>query len=104
MRSTPIAVYGHKLSKQELMTIIKDDCHFTHCNKNVIDVVYLYCLAIGQLINKADRADRAALAFAEVVQACKEHPNGEVQDWLELAYKFKNDGRWNTYELDPSKQ
>lgn len=59
MRSTPLAVFGHKLNKEELMQIVSLDCNFTHCHKNVIDAVYLYCLAIGFLIKECQNEDRA---------------------------------------------
>jgi ADP-ribosylglycohydrolase len=51
MRCTPLAVYSHLLSREQLKkTVIKDN-NFTHSNPNVIDAVYLYCYTIGQIIS-----------------------------------------------------
>ena len=63
MRSTPLAVYGHRLNREELMQIVTLDCNFTHCHKNVIDAVYLYCLAIGVMITECQNEDRAKAAI-----------------------------------------
>lgn len=71
MRSTPIAVYGHLLSKEDLRSIIKVDCNFTHCHPNVIDAVYLYSLAIGSLIRTGDDPDRVKIAMDLILKECK---------------------------------
>jgi len=51
MRITPLAVWGHKLSKEELYEVIKLETSMTHSNQIAIDASYLYCFAIVQLIN-----------------------------------------------------
>lgn len=63
MRSTPISVYGHLLSLNDLRSIVKQDNNFTHCHANVVDSVYLYAVAIGELIRQGDNPSRACMAF-----------------------------------------
>jgi ADP-ribosylglycohydrolase len=63
MRCTPIAVYSHLLSAEDLHKVVVADVSFTHCHQNVISSVYLYCYAIGRLIKYAGNAERATLAF-----------------------------------------
>jgi ADP-ribosylglycohydrolase len=51
MRVTPLAVWGHKLSRDELYEVVKLETALTHSNQIAIDASYLYCFAIVQLIN-----------------------------------------------------
>lgn len=67
MRCTPLAVYSHLLSKQDLKRVVITDNNFTHCHPNVIDSVYLYCYAIGILIKHGDQSDRANFALSEAI-------------------------------------
>ena len=53
MRATPMAVYGHLLSKEQLSSCVMYDAHFTHSNQIVFDAIYVYCFAIGHLIRNA---------------------------------------------------
>jgi ADP-ribosyl-[dinitrogen reductase] hydrolase len=70
MRSTPIAVYGHLLSNSDLRQAVIHDCNYTHTHINVIDSVYIYCLAIGRLIKEGLNPDRAKIAFDDAEKAC----------------------------------
>lgn len=101
MRSTPVAVYGHLLSRPDLKRVVEADCNFTHCHPNVIDAVYLYSFAIGHLIKLGDNPERANLAFAETIEAAKEKCTKDVKDWLDLSFQFALNGGWDIRVLDP---
>lgn len=51
MRITPLAVWGHKLPKEQLYQAVKLQTSLTHSNQIAIDASYLYCYAIVLLIN-----------------------------------------------------
>ena len=103
MRCTPIAVYSHLLSAEDLHKVVVADVSFTHCHQNVISSVYLYCYAIGRLIKYAGNADRATLAFEQTFNLCKKNCTVEVMQWLELSVSFDKAGKWDIEVLDPSK-
>lgn len=55
MRITPLAVWGHRLSsKEDLYNAVLLQTALTHQNKFAVDACYLYCFAIGILINTGD--------------------------------------------------
>lgn len=58
-----MAVFGHLLSPEDLRRASLADVNFTHCNKDVIDAVYLYCYAIGRLIKMGNTEGRHQIAF-----------------------------------------
>jgi len=51
MRITPLAVWGHRLPKDQLYQAVKLQTSLTHSNQIAIDASYLYCFAIVLLIN-----------------------------------------------------
>ena len=57
MRCTPLAVFCHKLDPGQLEAVVRSDVGFTHSNPTVIDAVFLYCFAIGKLLNGASGQD-----------------------------------------------
>lgn len=68
MRITPLAVWGHKLSKEELYEVIKLETSMTHSNQIAIDASYLYCFAIVQLINGKTAKDTYQMTKNEAKQ------------------------------------
>jgi ADP-ribosylglycohydrolase len=52
MRITPQAVWGHKLSDEELYKAVKLQTNFTHSNQIAVESCYLYCWAIKLLITQ----------------------------------------------------
>ena len=54
MRITPLAVWAHKLPKEDLYNAVLLQTALTHQNKFAVDSCYLYCLAISVLINTGD--------------------------------------------------
>eukprot|EP00831_Metopus_contortus_P063509 TRINITY_DN56024_c0_g1_i1.p2 TRINITY_DN56024_c0_g1~~TRINITY_DN56024_c0_g1_i1.p2 ORF type:complete len:113 (+),score=18.82 TRINITY_DN56024_c0_g1_i1:221-559(+) len=56
MRITPLAVWAHKLSDDELFEAVFIDTSLTHCNKVALTATAAYCLCIKYLIQtKGDR-------------------------------------------------
>jgi len=58
MRITPLAVWGHKLGKEDLYNAVLLQTALTHQNKFAVDACYLYCYAISILI-KTGNMDEA---------------------------------------------
>ncbi len=46
----PVAIWGHKLDKENLHAAVKLVVMMTHCHEVVVEACYLYCFAIQQLI------------------------------------------------------
>ncbi len=105
MRCTPLAVYSHLLSTEQLRKVVIFDNNFTHCNKTVIDAVFLYCFTVGKLIlsdqnDLKERIDEVVKVTAEV---CKKECGNEVNEWFDLALRFAEAGVVNKDLLDPSR-
>ena len=66
MRLTPFAVWAHKLPKEELFLAVKLETMMTHSNSVAIEACYLYCYAIGLLINGYSSQDTFNMTKAEV--------------------------------------
>jgi len=102
MRATPMAVYGHSLSNDQLRECVKYDAFFTHSNQAVFDTIYVYCFAIGHLIRNAEEDNRAQSAFDQAYELSKGF--GYVQEWMDLSHEFAAAGNWDTTKLNPIKQ
>ena len=66
MRVSPLAVWAHKLTMEDLERAVKADVSFMHSKKEMADIVTAYCLAIGTLIKNAGQTNRAQLALDAV--------------------------------------
>jgi ADP-ribosylglycohydrolase len=66
MRLTPFAVWAHKLPKEELFVAVKLKTMMTHSNYVAIEACYLYCYAIGLLINGYSTQETFNMTKAEV--------------------------------------
>lgn len=51
MRLTPFAVWAKNLNKEDLFLAVKLQTMMTHASEIAIEASYLYCYAIGLLIN-----------------------------------------------------
>ncbi|TNV79665.1 hypothetical protein FGO68_gene3774 [Halteria grandinella] len=81
MRITPLAVWGYRLSNEELYEAVKLQTHFTHSHKVAIDACYLYCFAIKQLIITGN----PEIAFKATTQEAKHHKiDPTLSQWLFL--------------------
>ena len=67
MRCTPLAIFGAKFEElkdyENMYTMASADVRFVHCNKVVIDSVFLYELAIAHLLNNPTGENRCREAF-----------------------------------------
>jgi ADP-ribosylglycohydrolase len=63
MRITPLAVWCHNLSEEELKRAVENEDSLTHSNKNAQAASYLYCLCIKYLIENPGNRE---LAFENV--------------------------------------
>lgn len=82
MRITPLGVWGHRLSEEELVGAVCMDNRLTHPNPVCQHTSAVYCIAIRHLMHNpgdADGAFRKAREWSEKLQ------NEEVIEWLECA-------------------
>lgn len=75
MRLTPFAVWAHKLPKDELFIAVKLQTMMTHSNDVAIEASYLYCYAIGLLINGYSPQETFNMTKAEV-------KTPQIQEWF----------------------
>ncbi|CEL95912.1 unnamed protein product [Vitrella brassicaformis CCMP3155] len=93
MRSTPMALWGHKLSDAQLMDIVAQEVSLTHPNKDIQNAVGTYVVAAAYLINNGGgtkEARKAAFDKAKTVAGPL------AREWLELAASnehFSVDGK-----------
>ncbi|TNV78765.1 hypothetical protein FGO68_gene2351 [Halteria grandinella] len=80
MRKTPLAVWGYKLNKQDLYAAVKLETAFTHSRELAIGACYLYCYAIGQLI----QGKAAKEVFEEVLDE-----SAKFDQWSDYAENGK---------------
>jgi ADP-ribosyl-[dinitrogen reductase] hydrolase len=88
MRITPLAVWGHKLSKDDLYLAVKYQTMFTHANPTAINATYLYCYAIKLLIKEdLSMKDMGKKVFEKIVEEAKIRQGAEpekLDEWLKI--------------------
>jgi len=88
MRVTPLAVWGHKLSKDDLYHAVRYQTMFTHANPTAINATYLYCYAISILIDKdLSEKGKGKKVFDKVVEEAKARQESEperLDEWLNV--------------------
>jgi len=81
MRSTPLAIWGHKLNVNELAYICERDTKLSHPNEDCVHAVTAYIIAIVHLLNHiGDRKE----AYSVALNWAKLH-SPEITKWLETA-------------------
>lgn len=83
MRITPMAVFWHRMSKEDIFTAAKEDASFTHSNDVIFLTNGLYCYAIVMSINGTPVAD----IYSTICEEIKECKNTDIQEWLEESQK-----------------
>ena len=83
MRATPIGVWGHLLTDEELAEIARIDCSLSHPNVSVCAAVAAYSIAIAELVGKPNATSRQAFdrAKAWIVKSAPD----EVRVWMQEA-------------------
>ena len=79
MRTTPLAVYGHKLCEDDLAMIARNDALLSHPNKTTQDCGAAYCIAIAHLINFPQDGKGA---IAKATSWASRNACQDVKDWL----------------------
>lgn len=80
-----MAVFGSKLTLEELREITDHDVKMTHPDKVVQDAVFIYCATIQWLLNNKDKADRSKLVMEEIdkiVDDPERKIDHKVREWL----------------------
>jgi ADP-ribosylglycohydrolase len=63
MMMVPLAIWGHKLNEKDLLAAVKLVTSFTHSSPFVIGACYLYCYAIGKLVQGIIAKEVFAMAY-----------------------------------------
>ncbi|MEM7361697.1 MAG: ADP-ribosylglycohydrolase family protein [Bacteroidota bacterium] len=93
MRCTPLIVYGHNLSKEQLAQLMVEDASLSHANKIGYRANQTYAIAIQSLLNSTeeDRKKRMKEAFTVAEEWLKGKVNKgdkdakKVYEWLKEA-------------------
>ena len=59
MKITPMAVWAHQLSEEDLAEAVKQDVSFMHSREDMWHLCTAYCIVIGTLIKSAGQKKRA---------------------------------------------
>ena len=79
MRITPLAVFCHKLETDEdLYAAVTLQTGLTHSNKMAIDMCYIYCYAIRELIQHGNLKD----AYTKTLEQCKPENKLGISDQI----------------------
>ena len=89
MRTTPLAVWGSGLTKEELREVVKSEVGLTHPNSTSADTVYIYNFAIKFLLDNKEDPEKTQkcmeACLAEVASFKKEKLGSyqqDIQSWL----------------------
>ena len=63
MRCSPIGIYAHKLTDDEIAHIAQLDSKLSHPNETVCDAVSCYCIAIAEIVSSGDSMSVLIIAF-----------------------------------------
>lgn len=80
MRAVPLAIWGCRLSDEDLVHIVNSDCSLSHPNPSVVSAVTAYVIAIAHLINHPGDRNGAweRVVFFSQGKGC----NQEVKEWI----------------------
>ena len=82
MRATPLGVWGHRLTIDELAAAAMSEARLTHCNETCQHSSAVYAIAIRHLmLHPGDNQG----AFNTAKQWAQDNANQEVKEWLALA-------------------
>ena len=82
MRATPLGVWGHRLTIDELAAAAMSEARLTHCNETCQHSSAVYAIAIRHLmLHPGDNQG----AFNTAKQWAQDNANQEVKEWLDLA-------------------
>ena len=82
MRATPLAIWGYKLTNNELARLAFSDSGLSHPNPSCCEAVACYIIAVASLIRYPKDTQRA---FDRVFSWAKSYVKSEVIEWLKLA-------------------
>lgn len=98
MRSTPLAIWGADLSKEDLKKASNAETTLTHPNPTANDATFLYNLAIKFLLNNLEDPDRALKCFDYCLEASNSFTpedsffgDQSIKNWLLLSKKMFED-------------
>ena len=82
MRCTPMGVWGHRLTSEQLGNYARRESQLSHPHPSCCDAVACYSIAIGSLVSQPGDRQRA---WQSVNKWADQNANEEVQQWLAIA-------------------
>lgn len=96
MRITPLAVFCHNLSKEDLKLAVYLQTYLTHSNEIALEACFLYCLAIQHLIKnpndnkgayeKAKKESILLKTWFDEIESQRFPNSKEKIGWLKIAF------------------
>lgn len=84
MRLTPLAIWAHKLSSDELFEAVKLQTYLTHPNEIAIHASYLYCYALKLILNgNTKNEDVYSETFKEAERMASITGSSSIKYWME---------------------
>jgi ADP-ribosyl-[dinitrogen reductase] hydrolase len=81
MRATPLAIWGYKLSDEDLAHLVRNDCTLSHPNEAVVSATIAYVLAVRHLLLKPD--DRKGAWEVVIGYFASKDCNEETREWIQ---------------------
>ncbi len=79
----PVAIWGHKLDKENLHAAVKLVVMMTHCHEVVVEACYLYCFAIQQLIRGKTGSETFNMTKTEAERRAAITGMSLIKYWIE---------------------
>ena len=79
----PVAIWGHKLDSNSLYAVVKLVVLITSSNPLVIEVCYLYCYAIKQLIKGRRATETFNKTKKESLRRANLSKDNTIHQWIE---------------------
>ncbi|KAL6079114.1 ADP-ribose glycohydrolase ARH3, variant 3 [Balamuthia mandrillaris] len=95
MRISPVGIWGHRLTEQELHSLCKLDHELSHRHRDCIDAATAYIIAIAYLIstanenNEQQEEERHKAAFLKAEKWALENASENVSEWLKRAKELQ---------------
>ncbi|KAL6046962.1 ADP-ribose glycohydrolase ARH3 [Balamuthia mandrillaris] len=95
MRISPVGIWGHRLTEQELHSLCKLDHELSHRHRDCIDAAAAYVIAIAYLIstanenNEQQQEERHKAAFLKAEKWALENASENVREWLKRAKELQ---------------
>jgi ADP-ribosyl-[dinitrogen reductase] hydrolase len=78
MRIAPLGIWGLTMTDDELFNLVKLECELTHPNELVVDMCFIYCLAIKYSIKGINEVDMTKKEIYDLVLDRAKYPRTKI--------------------------